>query len=149
MSRLEGKALPEYRSTRPRKTEAQRGPLPPINLTDCPMYTKHFVNPCPDRATALLNGFSQVLLLRNPLCCLLAILLTAPNLVGGALFVALAGLLANALALLPQPLSGLLPMAALIAPFVVACWLMHVGDSAFTQLSLRRINRRVDRQVSS
>ncbi|AUZ58226.1 Eukaryotic-type low-affinity urea transporter [Pseudomonas sp. XWY-1] len=108
------------------------------------MYTKHFVNPCPDRATALLNGFSQVLL-HTPL----AILLTAPNLIGGALFVALAGLLANALALLPQPLSGLLPMAALIAPFVVACWLMHVGDSAFTQLSLRRINRRVDRQVSS
>ncbi|GLO06743.1 transporter [Pseudomonas putida] len=79
-----------------RKTEAQRGPPLPINLTDCPMYTKNFVNPCPDWATALLNGFSQVLLLRNPLCglcCLLAILLTAPNLVGGALLGALAGLL--------------------------------------------------------
>lgn len=60
------------------------------------MYTKHFVNPCPDWATALLNGFSQVLLLRSPLCglcCLLAILLTAPTLVGGALLGALAGLL--------------------------------------------------------
>lgn len=60
------------------------------------MYSKHFVNPCPDWATALLNGFSQVLLLRSPLCglcCLLAILLTAPNLVGGALLGALAGLL--------------------------------------------------------
>ena len=60
------------------------------------MYTKNFVNPCPDWATALLNGFSQVLLLRNPLCglcCLLAILLTAPSLVGGALLGALAGLL--------------------------------------------------------
>ncbi|MEN4827483.1 urea transporter [Pseudomonas sp. P39-UII1] len=60
------------------------------------MYSKNFVNPCPDWATALLNGFSQVLLLRNPLCglcCLLAILLTAPNLVGGALLGALAGLL--------------------------------------------------------
>ncbi|MBF8721927.1 urea transporter [Pseudomonas guariconensis] len=60
------------------------------------MYTKNFVNPCPDWATALLNGFSQVLLLRNPLCglcCLLAILVTAPNLVGGALLGALAGLL--------------------------------------------------------
>ncbi|WP_336335354.1 urea transporter [Pseudomonas putida] len=60
------------------------------------MYTKDFANPCPDWATALLNGFSQVLLLRNPLCglcCLLAILLTAPNLVGGALLGALAGLL--------------------------------------------------------
>ncbi|MBK5003298.1 urea transporter [Pseudomonas sp. S31] len=60
------------------------------------MYTKNFVNPCPDWATALLNGFSQVLLLRNPLCglcCLLAMLLTAPTLVGGALLGALAGLL--------------------------------------------------------
>lgn len=60
------------------------------------MYTKNFVNPCPDWATALLNGFSQVLLQRNPLCglcCLLAILLTAPQLVGGALLGALAGLL--------------------------------------------------------
>ncbi|MCO7517202.1 urea transporter [Pseudomonas guariconensis] len=60
------------------------------------MYTKNFVNPCPDWATALLNGFSQVLLLRNPLCglcCLLALLLTAPALVGGALLGALAGLL--------------------------------------------------------
>ena len=60
------------------------------------MYTKNFVNPCPDWATALLNGFSQVLLLRHPLCglcCLLAILLTAPSLVGGALLGALAGLL--------------------------------------------------------
>ncbi|HEK0909559.1 TPA: urea transporter [Pseudomonas putida] len=60
------------------------------------MYTKNFINPCPDWATALLNGFSQVLLLRDPLCglcCLLAILLTAPDLVGGALLGALAGLL--------------------------------------------------------
>ncbi len=60
------------------------------------MYTKHFVNPCPDWATALLNGFSQVLLQCNPLCglcCLLAILLTAPDLIGGALLGALAGLL--------------------------------------------------------
>ncbi|WP_312931459.1 urea transporter [Pseudomonas sp.] len=60
------------------------------------MYTKNFVNPCPDWATALLNGFSQVLLLRSPLCglcCLLAILFTAPTLVGGALLGALAGLL--------------------------------------------------------
>jgi len=60
------------------------------------MYAKHSLVPCPDWATALLNGFSQVLLLRNPLCglcCLLAILLTAPTLVGGALLGALAGLL--------------------------------------------------------
>lgn len=60
------------------------------------MYTQNFVTPCPDWATALLNGFSQVLLQRSPLCglcCLLAILLTAPQLVGGALLGALAGLL--------------------------------------------------------
>jgi urea transporter len=94
---MEGKALPEHRYTRPaenpRPKEARRSTL---NLTDCPMYTKNFVNPCPDWATALLNGFSQVLLLRNPLCglcCLLAILLTAPSLVGGALLGALASLL--------------------------------------------------------
>lgn len=51
---------------------------------------------CPDWAEAMLNGFSQVLLQRHPLCgllCLLAILLTAPSLLGGALLGALAGLL--------------------------------------------------------
>jgi urea transporter len=51
---------------------------------------------CPDWAEALLNGFSQVLLQRHPLCgvlCLSAILLTAPSLLGGALLGALAGLL--------------------------------------------------------
>jgi urea transporter len=51
---------------------------------------------CPDWAEAILNGFSQVLLQRHPFCgllCLLAILLTAPGLLGGALLGALAGLL--------------------------------------------------------
>ncbi|MDE1164045.1 MAG: urea transporter [Pseudomonas sp.] len=51
---------------------------------------------CPDWATALLNGFSQVLLQRNPLCgvlCLLAILYAAPDLLGGALLGAVGGLL--------------------------------------------------------
>ncbi|KHK61529.1 urea transporter [Pseudomonas frederiksbergensis] len=51
---------------------------------------------CPDWATALLNGFSQIFLQRHPLCgmlCLLAILLTAPTLLGGALLGAVAGLL--------------------------------------------------------
>jgi len=51
---------------------------------------------CPDWATALLNGFSQVLLQRNPLCglcCLLAILVGAPQLLGGALLGAASGLL--------------------------------------------------------
>jgi len=54
-------------------------------------------NHCPDWATALLNGFSQVFLQRHPLCgllCLLAILLTAPSLFGGALLGGVAGLLA-------------------------------------------------------
>ncbi|MCJ8204886.1 urea transporter [Pseudomonas sp. RGM2987] len=52
--------------------------------------------PCPDWATALLNGFSQIFLQRHPLCgllCLLAILLTAPGLFGGALLGGVAGLL--------------------------------------------------------
>ncbi|BBP57974.1 urea transporter [Pseudomonas sp. St316] len=52
---------------------------------------------CPDWATALLNGFSQIFLQRHPLCgllCLLAILLTAPALFGGALLGGVAGLLA-------------------------------------------------------
>ncbi|MEB0040953.1 MULTISPECIES: urea transporter [unclassified Pseudomonas] len=51
---------------------------------------------CPDWAEAILNGFSQVLLQRHPFCgmlCLLAILLTAPELLGGALLGAVAGLL--------------------------------------------------------
>ncbi|UVJ45490.1 urea transporter [Pseudomonas sp. LS1212] len=59
------------------------------------MSTKNLIH-CPDWATALLNGFSQVLLQRNPLCglfCLLAILITAPDLFGGALLGALTGLL--------------------------------------------------------
>jgi len=53
-------------------------------------------NHCPDWATALLNGFSQIFLQRHPLCgvlCLLAILLTAPGLFGGALLGGMAGLL--------------------------------------------------------
>lgn len=53
-------------------------------------------NSCPDWAEAVLNGFSQVLLQRNPLCgllCVLAILLTAPALLGGALLGAWAGLI--------------------------------------------------------
>ena len=51
---------------------------------------------CPDWATALFNGFSQIFLQRHPLCgllCLLAILLTAPALFGGALLGGVAGLL--------------------------------------------------------
>jgi len=123
-----------------RKTEAQRGPPLPINLTDCPMYTKNFVNPCPDWATALLNGFSQVLLLRNPLCglcCLLAILLTAPNLVGGALLGALAGLLTAQArgydradrqaglysyngVLIGLLISAVLPWSAILPPLIIA-----------------------------
>ena len=51
---------------------------------------------CPDWATALCNGFSQVFLQRHPLCgvlCLLAIVVSAPALLGGALLGAVAGLL--------------------------------------------------------
>ncbi|RZI19034.1 urea transporter [Pseudomonas orientalis] len=51
---------------------------------------------CPDWAEALLNGFSQIFLLRHPLCgllCLLAILIGAPGLLGGALLGGVAGLL--------------------------------------------------------
>ena len=60
------------------------------------MYTHHFNQHCPDWATALLNGFSQIFLQRHPLCgllCLLAILSSAPSLLGGALLGGLAGLL--------------------------------------------------------
>ena len=51
---------------------------------------------CPDWAEALLNGFSQIFLQRHPLCgllCLVAILIGAPALLGGALLGGVAGLL--------------------------------------------------------
>lgn len=51
---------------------------------------------CPDWAEALLNGFSQIFLQRHPVCgllCLLAILVCAPALLGGALLGGVAGLL--------------------------------------------------------
>ncbi|MBD8671126.1 urea transporter [Pseudomonas lurida] len=51
---------------------------------------------CPDWPEALLNGFSQIFLQRQPLCgllCLLAILVGAPTLLGGALLGGVAGLL--------------------------------------------------------
>ena len=54
------------------------------------MPAHHFNTHCPDWAEALLNGFSQIFLQRHPLCgllCLLAILFTAPSLLGGALLV--------------------------------------------------------------
>ncbi|WP_223514202.1 urea transporter [Pseudomonas sp. GL-B-19] len=60
------------------------------------MPANHFNTHCPDWATALLNGFSQIFLQRHPLCgllCLLAILFTAPVLLGGALLGGVAGLL--------------------------------------------------------
>ena len=104
------------------------------------MYAKHSLVSCPDWATALLNGFSQVLLLRNPLCglcCLLAMLLTAPALVGGALLGALAGLLTaqrrgydrsdrqaglycyNAV-LTGILISAVLPWSAILPPLIIA-----------------------------
>ena len=104
------------------------------------MYTKNFVNPCPDWATALLNGFSQVLLQRNPLCglcCLLAILLSDPNLVGGALLGALSGLLTAQRRGYPRAerqaglycyngvllgvlIAAVLPWSVLMAPLIIA-----------------------------
>jgi urea transporter len=60
------------------------------------MPANHFNTHCPDWAEALLNGFSQIFLQRNPLCGLLilsAILFTAPVLLGGALLGGVAGLL--------------------------------------------------------
>jgi len=51
---------------------------------------------CPDWAEALLNGFSQIFLQHHPWCgllCLLAILIGAPALLGGALLGGVAGLL--------------------------------------------------------
>ncbi|SDU86722.1 urea transporter [Pseudomonas mucidolens] len=51
---------------------------------------------CPDWAEAVLNGFSQIFLQRHPVCgllCLLAILLCAPQLLGGALLGGIAGLI--------------------------------------------------------
>lgn len=60
------------------------------------MPAHHFNNHCPDWATALLNGFSQIFLQRHPLCgllCLLAIMFCAPAQLGGALLGGIAGLL--------------------------------------------------------
>jgi len=60
------------------------------------MPANHFNTHCPDWAEAMLNGFSQIFLQRNPLCGLLilsAILFTAPALLGGALLGGVAGLL--------------------------------------------------------
>ncbi|MBV6823642.1 urea transporter [Pseudomonas sp. PD9R] len=60
------------------------------------MPANHFNTHCPDWAEAMLNGFSQIFLQRNPLCgllCLSAILFTAPALLGGALLGGVAGLL--------------------------------------------------------
>ncbi|WP_434673835.1 urea transporter [Pseudomonas sp. R1-15] len=95
---------------------------------------------CPDWATALLNGFSQIFLQRHPLCglfCLLAILLTAPALFGGALMGGVAGLLTaqrrgyakedrqaglfsyNGI-LLGLLLSLALPWSALLPPLIIA-----------------------------
>jgi len=64
--------------------------------TDPIMPANHFNTHCPDWATALLNGFSQIFLQRHPLCgllFLLAILFSAPALLGGALLGGVAGLL--------------------------------------------------------
>ncbi|MCI0995949.1 urea transporter [Pseudomonas corrugata] len=95
---------------------------------------------CPDWATALLNGFSQIFLQRHPLCgllCLLAILFSAPALFGWALLGGVAGLLTAQRRDYPKAdrqaglfsyngillglLSGLvLPWSVLLPPLIIA-----------------------------
>ena len=123
------------------------------------MPANHFHTHCPDWATALLNGFSQIFLQRHPLCgllCLLAILFTAPALLGGALLGAVAGLLTaqrrgyakadrqaglfsyNGV-LLGLLLSLYLPWSALLPPLIIAAG----GVSAMiTQQWLKRARDR-------
>ncbi len=110
---------------------------------------------CPDWAEALLNGFSQIFLQRHPLCgllCLVAILIGAPALLGGALLGGVAGLLTAQRRCYPKAerqaglysyngvLLGLLisqhfAWSALVPPLILACgglsailtrqWLKH------------------------
>ncbi|MDR8366269.1 urea transporter [Pseudomonas sp. JL3] len=122
------------------------------------MPANHFNTHCPDWATALLNGFSQIFLQRHPLCgllCLLAILFSAPTLLGGALLGGVAGLLTaqrrgytkadrqaglfsyNGI-LLGLLLSLYFPWSALLPPLIIAAgglsamltqqWLKHSRD---------------------
>ncbi|EJN21264.1 urea transporter [Pseudomonas sp. GM79] len=122
------------------------------------MPAHHFNTHCPDWATALLNGFSQIFLQRHPLCgllCLLAILFSAPALLGGALLGGVAGLLTaqrrgytkadrqaglfsyNGI-LLGLLLSLYFPWSALLPPLIIAAgglsamltqqWLKHSRD---------------------
>lgn len=105
------------------------------------MPANHFNTHCPDWATALLNGFSQIFLQRHPLCGLLrllAILCSAPALLGGALLGGVAGLLTaqrrgyakadrqaglfsyNGI-LLGLLLSLYFPWSALLPPLIIAC----------------------------
>lgn len=113
---------------------------------------------CPDWAEALLNGFSQIFLQRHPLCgllCLLAILVSAPALLGGALLGGVAGLLTAQRRDYPKAerqaglysyngvLLGLLisqhfAWSALLPPLILACgglsailtrqWLKHTSQ---------------------
>lgn len=113
---------------------------------------------CPDWAEALLNGFSQIFLQRHPLCgllCLLAILLCAPDLLGGALLGGVAGLLTAQRRGYPKAerqaglysyngiLLGLLicqqfAWSALLPPLILACG----GLSAMlTRQWLKRLSR--------
>ncbi|MGF6331840.1 urea transporter [Pseudomonas sp. BS3782 TE3695] len=122
------------------------------------MPAHHFNTHCHDWATALLNGFSQIFLQRHPLCgllCLLAILFSAPALLGGALLGGVAGLLTaqrrgytkadrqaglfsyNGI-LLGLLLSLYFPWSALLPPLIIAAgglsamltqqWLKHSRD---------------------
>ncbi|MCK1793502.1 urea transporter [Pseudomonas violetae] len=120
------------------------------------MPANHFNTHCPDWATALLNGFSQIFLQRHPLfglLCLLAILFTVPVLLGGALLGGVAGLLTAQRRGYPKAdrqaglfsyngvLLGLLlslyfPWSALLPPLIIAAG----GLSAMlTQQWLKRV----------
>jgi len=105
------------------------------------MPSASFHSYCPDWASAVLNGFSQIFLQRHPLCgllCLLAILIGAPALLGGALLGGVAGLLTAQRRGYPKAdrqaglfsyngvLLGLLlslyfPWSVLLPPLIVAC----------------------------
>ena len=122
---------------------------------NAPSLSQH----CPDWATALCAGFSQIFLQRRPVCgvlCLLAILLCAPTLLGGALLGGVAGLLTAQRRDYPKAqrqaglysyngvLLGLLlahqlPWSAMLPLLIIACagvssilihhWLKHANNA--------------------
>ena len=87
------------------------------------MPSASFHSYCPDWASAVLNGFSQIFLQRHPLCgllCLLAILIGAPALLGGALLGGVAGLLTAQRRGYPRPIARL-GCSAITGCYSVCC----------------------------